>query len=70
LSTIRSADQIWVMDHGEIVERGTQRELLEQEGFYARLHNSQFRGDAELARQEELAQIEETETLAISRGND
>ena len=70
LSTIRSADQIWVMDHGEIVERGTHRELLEQEGFYARLHNSQFRGDAELARQEELAQIEETETLAISRGND
>ncbi|CAN5831939.1 ABC transporter ATP-binding protein [soil metagenome] len=70
LSTIRSADQIWVMDHGEIVERGAHRELLEQEGFYARLHNSQFRGDAELARQEELAQIEETETLAISRGND
>jgi ATP-binding cassette subfamily B protein len=70
LSTIRSADQILVINHGEIVERGTHRELLEQEGFYARLHNSQFRGDAELARQEEQAQIEEAEVLAISRGTD
>ncbi|MBA2247453.1 MAG: ATP-binding cassette domain-containing protein, partial [Chloroflexia bacterium] len=70
LSTIRSADQILVINHGEIIERGTHRELLEQEGFYARLHNSQFRGDAELARLEERAQIEEAEVLAISRGND
>ena len=70
LSTIRSADQILVINHGEIVERGTHRELLAQEGFYARLHNSQFRGDAELARQEELAQIEEAEVLAIARETD
>jgi ATP-binding cassette subfamily B protein len=70
LSTIRSADQILVINHGEIIERGTHRELLEQEGFYARLHNSQFRGDDELARLEERAQIEEAEVLAISRGND
>jgi len=69
-NTIRSADQILVMDRVEIIERGTHRELLEREGFYARLHNSQFRGDAELARQEERAQIEEAEVLAISRGND
>jgi len=70
LSTIRSADQILVINHGKVIERGTHRELLEQEGFYARLHNSQFRGDDELARQEERAQIEEAEVLAISRGND
>ena len=70
LSTIRAADQILVINHGEIIERGTHRELLDQGGFYARLHNSQFRGDAELARQEEQAQIEEAEALAISRGND
>jgi ATP-binding cassette subfamily B multidrug efflux pump len=70
LSTIRSADQILVVNHGEIVERGTHEELLEQEGFYARLHNSQFRGDAELARQEERAQIEEAAVLAISRETD
>lgn len=70
LSTIRSADQILVINHGEIIERGTHDDLLQQEGFYARLHNSQFRGDDELARQEELAQIEESEVLAISRGRD
>ncbi len=70
LSTIRAADQILVINHGEVIERGTHRELLEQEGFYARLHNSQFRGDDERARQEERAQIEEAEVLAISRGND
>jgi len=70
LSTIRAADQILVINHGEIVERGTHRELLTEEGFYARLHNSQFRGDAELARQEELAQIEEAEVLAIARETD
>jgi len=70
LSTIRSANQILVVNHGEIVERGTHHELLEQEGFYARLHNSQFRGDDELARQEERAQIEEAAVLAISRETD
>lgn len=44
LSTIQSADQILVMDKGRIVERGTHQELLEQNGFYARLYHSQFAG--------------------------
>ncbi len=70
LSTIRSADQILVINHGEVVERGTHRELLAQEGFYHRLHNSQFRGDAELARQEEEAQIAEQEIMAIAHERD
>jgi len=44
LSTIRDADQILVIDHGQIVERGTHAELLARQGFYARLYASQFRG--------------------------
>ncbi|SDG58504.1 ATP-binding cassette, subfamily B, MsbA [Pseudomonas benzenivorans] len=38
LSTIEKADQILVMDQGRIVERGTHAALLEQNGYYARLH--------------------------------
>jgi ATP-binding cassette subfamily B protein len=42
LSTILAADVILVVDHGEIVERGTHEELLERNGLYARLYNEQF----------------------------
>ncbi len=41
LSTIRHADQILVMLHGEITERGTHDELLEQNGLYAKLSRIQ-----------------------------
>jgi ATP-binding cassette subfamily B protein/subfamily B ATP-binding cassette protein MsbA len=37
LSTIRKADQILVMQHGEIIERGTHDQLLNQDGLYSRL---------------------------------
>jgi ATP-binding cassette subfamily B protein len=43
LSTIRNADLILVMDHGDIVEAGTHAQLLELGGFYAELYNAQFK---------------------------
>lgn len=46
LSTIRDADLILVMDHGDIVEQGNHKELLEKGGFYANLYNSQFESAA------------------------
>jgi ATP-binding cassette subfamily B multidrug efflux pump len=49
LSTIRGADQILVLRHGEIVERGTHAELLAQHGFYHELYTSQFRGQEAVA---------------------
>ncbi|PEK99891.1 ABC transporter ATP-binding protein [Bacillus sp. AFS017336] len=42
LSTIRNADLILCMKDGDIVEQGTHDELMEKEGFYANLYNSQF----------------------------
>jgi ATP-binding cassette subfamily B protein len=46
LSTIRNADQVLVLDQGEIVERGTHDELLARRGFYYDLYMSQFRAEA------------------------
>ena len=42
LSTIKNADLILVMNNGDIVEQGTHEQLLNQNGFYANLYNSQF----------------------------
>ena len=42
LSTIRNADLILVMRDGNIIEQGNHDELMEQNGFYADLYNSQF----------------------------
>ena len=43
LSTIREADNILVINEGKIVEQGTHEELLDKNGFYAELYNSQFK---------------------------
>jgi subfamily B ATP-binding cassette protein MsbA len=43
LSTIQSADQILVLEHGEIVERGTHHELLALNGRYRQLYDKQYR---------------------------
>lgn len=58
LSTIRGADQILVINKGEIIERGTHAELVEQGGFYAALSSGQYGGDAD------LLDHEQTEALA------
>lgn len=42
LSTIQNADQIIVMNHGQIMEQGTHKELLARNGFYAQLYHAQF----------------------------
>jgi ATP-binding cassette, subfamily B, bacterial len=46
LSTIREADQILVVDDGQIVQRGSHAELLEAGGLYADLYHTQFAGQA------------------------
>lgn len=42
LSTIKNADVILVMKDGDIIEKGSHKELLDKKGFYAELYNSQF----------------------------
>jgi ATP-binding cassette subfamily B protein len=46
LSTIRDADNVIVIDHGEIVEQGSHQQLLDKHGFYHHLYLSQFKGQA------------------------
>jgi ATP-binding cassette subfamily B protein len=47
LSTIRSADKIIVLKDGTIIESGTHRELIQQEGYYYRLYTNQFMEEKE-----------------------
>jgi ATP-binding cassette subfamily B protein len=51
LSTIVDADQILVMDHGRIVERGTHRDLLDRNGAYAQMWALQQREEEDRSRQ-------------------
>lgn len=44
LSTIRNASTILVMNEGKIIEQGTHKQLMDKNGFYADLYNSQFKG--------------------------
>ena len=45
LSTIQKADQIIVLNHGEIIEKGTHQSLLRQKGYYYKLYLLQFHND-------------------------
>jgi ATP-binding cassette subfamily B multidrug efflux pump len=46
LSTIRDADNVVVINNGEIVEQGTHQQLLDKHGFYHNLYRSQFKGQS------------------------
>jgi ATP-binding cassette subfamily B protein len=58
LSTIRDADEVLVINDGEIIERGTHEDLVAQQGFYYDLYMSQFKGRP--AQSAGLASREET----------
>jgi ATP-binding cassette subfamily B protein len=58
LSTIRKADTVLVVNHGEIVERGSHEELMESKGFYYNLYMSQFKGTIDDADFEYIKPVE------------
>jgi ATP-binding cassette subfamily B protein len=45
LSTILAADNILVLDRGQLIEQGTHSALLDQGGLYAELYETQFKGE-------------------------
>ncbi|MCX7670115.1 MAG: ATP-binding cassette domain-containing protein, partial [Anaerolineae bacterium] len=68
LSTIRNADQILVINHGEIIERGTHETLLAQRGFYYHLYNSQFRANGRGEARTSAAPAPLGELVAVGAG--
>ena len=58
LSTVRGADLILVLDHGEIVERGTHKELQARDGYYRKIY------DLQLKPQEESVTVDTAASLA------
>jgi ABC-type multidrug transport system fused ATPase/permease subunit len=47
LSTVQNADEIWVMEQGSIVEKGTHEQLLKMKGLYAQSYYQEFTESAE-----------------------
>jgi ATP-binding cassette subfamily B protein len=68
LSTILAADVIFVIDRGEVVERGTHAELLERGGLYARLYEQQFQS-GEVERESEDDVVMTGEALRAPRAS-
>lgn len=66
LSTVRNADLILVLDQGKIVERGTHTELLQKNGLYALIVQSQINGD-EVALEKQITQkLERIHHIALT----
>ena len=59
LSTIEQADYVIVLEHGEVVEQGTPRELVQQDGFFRKMYLSQQRNDP-------TAQVAATDSRGVS----
>jgi ATP-binding cassette subfamily B protein len=58
LSTISNADKIFVINNGEIIEKGTHSELMKAKGFYYDLYMSQFKGTNEMTQSSNEAKLE------------
>jgi ATP-binding cassette subfamily B protein len=68
LSTILSADVIFALDHGRIVERGTHQELVARGGLYAELYRQQFQGGLVEARCEDGVVLATGDVLETAAG--
>jgi len=66
LSTIRNADKIFVINDGEIIERGTHSELMKAKGFYYDLYMSQFKGTYDMNQSSDEVQTERQAALSMT----
>jgi len=66
LRTVKNADQILVLDRGEIVERGRHDELLARNGLYRRIYELELKDQEEAFQQARAALIQQLESGAVA----